>query len=139
MTHRPKSDQLLSRAIAFANSSLALIEAQPDGWVTSSLLLQGFSAELAAKKRLLDDGHDEKTLTKDPFGHDILYMWRDATSLLSFASSRNADFPTHFQRLSKMHTRETSFAIRYGGEVTPPDPRILGPTLTEVLKIERMR
>lgn len=139
MDQDEKSDDLLRRALSFIASSDALVSRQDQGWLHSSLLLQGFAAELIVKKRLYEMGTTEKELSNKPYGHRILDMWRNHTDLLEEAISIDGTFENHFLALDKGHTRASKYAIHYGGDFEIPDPRVIAPVLKEIIRRERMR
>lgn len=134
-----KSDALLSRALSFIASSDALVSREEEGWLHSSLLLQGFAAELVVKKQLFETGKTEKELSKNPYAHNILNMWRDDTDLLTEAIAIDLSFEEHFSALDAAHTKTSNYAIRYGGDIETPDPRVIAPVLKEIIRRERMR
>lgn len=134
-----KPDALLRRSLEFMTASDALVKRQDHGWLFSSLLLQGFAAELIVKKHLYEMGRTEKELRNKPYEHNILKMWRDHTDLLAEAISIDPAFEEHFSALDEAHTKASNYAIRYGGDFEIPDPRVIAPVLKEIIRRERMR
>lgn len=139
MDQYEKSDDLLRRALSFIASSDALVSRQDQGWLHSSLLLQGFAAELIVKKRLYESGKTERDLRKEPFAHNILSMWRDDTDLFTEALAIDQSFEEHFSALDAAHTKASDYAIRYGGNIATPNPKVIAPVLREIIRRERMR
>jgi len=146
MDRENQADALLRRALSFIAASETLVGRQEQGYLISSLLLQGFAAELIAKKRLYEESakteeveQTEKRLRSEPYAHNILKMWRDYTDFLSEALSIDSTFEKHFIALDSAHTKATKYAIRYGGEMDTPDPRVIAPVLKEIIRRERMR
>ena len=143
---RERASALLSRAVEFCYGAKTLIESHKQGALTSSLLLLGFTAELIAKKRLLERGVPEKVLKNSPYGHNVFRMWSEDSALweeaeqLFLKTGGKDDFTIHLCVLDYLCGGSSEFSIRYNKMPTYyPESKYLVPVFLEILRRERMR
>lgn len=141
-----RASALWARACEFCYGAESLIRHQEQGFLTSSLLLLGYAAELIAKKRLLEVGVGEKDLRSDPYGHKLLDMWKQDVELWNEAeglyseSSDDDKFAKHMEFLDYHCGRASDYSMRYNSaRKIYPDPARLAPVFKEILRRERMR
>ncbi|MBL3576245.1 hypothetical protein JMK10_02935 [Rhodovulum sulfidophilum] len=141
-----RAEALWVRANEFCHAAQTLFGGHGQGKLTSSLLLLGYCAELIAKKRLLERGVPEDSLSRQPYSHNILSMWQsdpklwEEAEIVYLESGGRDDFLIHMCVLDYLCGGRSKYSIRYNEyRAHYPEARYLLPVFLEIIKRERMR
>ena len=144
-----------SRAYEFVRAAAKICDPLTPGDLASAGLLLGFACELLAKRRLLHHGVPEAELRNKPYGHDILAMWKDHTSLFEEAEQivdelkKNPNpngvdshfaWSLHFEHLALGHSAAGDYSLRYHqGEIHFSNPKAICVVLNQICSSEQQK